>query len=62
MYGTSMDGYLGRQRNEELSREIGTLRLEARLRSSRGHRSAFRRRLRIPVRLHSVFPTRAAAE
>ena len=39
MYGTGMGGYLDRQRNEELSREIGTLRLEARLRSSRQHRT-----------------------
>ena len=59
MYGTGMGGYLDRQRNEELSREIGTLRLEARLRSSRQHRTTPRQRFQIPVRLLSVVRGRA---
>jgi len=35
MYGTSFDGYLVHQRNEEMLREVSALRLEGRLRTDR---------------------------
>ena len=63
MYGTSFDGYLVHQRNEEILREVRTARLARRLRANRQYRSAGRRTFWLLIQaIRSTLLGDAAAE
>ncbi len=63
MYGTSFDGYLVHQRNEEILRDVRTACLEGRLRTNRQHLSTGRRPLWPLIRtIRATLTGDAAAE
>lgn len=63
MHGTGNDGYLIRERNAELLREVGVARLQRRLRANKRSRTGVRGGLRLTIwRIRLAISGDASAE